>query len=165
MGNMLVMTLRRRVLDAAVVRLPRMAMLLLLRASISLNKGSLLSIARLVSIVDDDEAVRLAMDTLVRSFGNETRLFACAEEFFASGLIAETACLISDIMMPGMSGVEMVERLRQLEYALPTLLMTSFPAEELTAKAIANGALVVLNKPVDPETLSYWLAVALGSPH
>lgn len=140
-------------------------MILLRSASSSSNKGSLLSIARLVSIVDDDEAVRLAMDTLVRSFGNETRLFSCAEEFLGSGLVAETAFLISDIMMPGMSGVAMLECIRQLEYAPPTLLMTAFPATELTEKAMANGALAVLNKPVDPDTLSYWLTAVLDSPH
>ncbi|TCF97754.1 response regulator, partial [Paraburkholderia steynii] len=60
------------------------------------------------------------MDTLVRSFCNKTRLFSCAEDFLNSGLIAETSLLISDIMMPGMSGVAMLECIRQLEYAPPT---------------------------------------------
>ena len=120
--------------------------------------------ARVVSIVDDDEAARRATGNLVRSFGRHTRLFASAEEFLRSGHLASTSCLISDVMMPGMSGVEMYDRILALGYAPPTIFVTAFPSANLKAKALANGALAVLHKPVDPDTIAHWLCVALDVP-
>lgn len=117
--------------------------------------------AQIVSIVDDDEAARLATESLVRSFGWRTCLFASAEEFLQSGQIAETACLVSDIMMPGMSGVAMYDRILALGYAPPTIFITAFPTADLKAKALANGALAVLDKPVDVDAIAHWLSVAL----
>lgn len=116
---------------------------------------------QVVSIVDDDESARLATEGLIRSFGRRTRLFASAEEFLQSGHVAETSCLISDVMMPGMSGVEMHDRIIALGYAPPTIFITAFPSDDLKAKALANGALAVLDKPVDPDAIAYWLNVAL----
>jgi FixJ family two-component response regulator len=120
--------------------------------------------AQIVSIVDDDEAVRLSTETLVRSFGRHTRLFASAEEFLQSGSIAETSCLISDVMMSGMSGVAMHDRIRALGYAPPTIFITAFPSDDLKARALATGALAVLNKPVDVDAIGHWLSVALDGP-
>ncbi|WP_392388457.1 response regulator transcription factor [Cupriavidus campinensis] len=117
-----------------------------------------------MSIVDDEEAVRLATESLVRSFGRQTRLFASAEEFLQSGLLAVTACLISDVMMPGMSGVAMHERILSLGYAPPTIFITAFPTADLKARAAENGALAVLDKPVDPDAIAHWLSVALDLP-
>ncbi len=119
---------------------------------------------QIVSIVDDEEAVRLATESLVRSFGRQTRLFASAEEFLQSGLLAATACLISDVMMPGMSGVAMHERILPLGYAPPTIFITAFPTADLKARAAENGALAVLDKPVDPDAIAHWLSVALDPP-
>ncbi|SDC88585.1 Response regulator receiver domain-containing protein [Cupriavidus sp. YR651] len=124
----------------------------------------LLCSAQIVSIVDDDEAVRLATESLVRSFGRQTRLFASAEEFLQSGYVAETSCLISDVMMPGMSGVAMHDRILELGFLPPTIFITAFPTAELMAKAKANGALAVLEKPVDPDAIAHWLSVALDLP-
>lgn len=115
-----------------------------------------------VSIVDDDEAVRLATASLVRSLGKPTRLFASAEEFLQSGQIADTACLISDVMMPGMSGVDMRDEMLARGHAPPTIFITAFPSADIRAKALANGALTVLAKPVDPDAIAHWLRVALG---
>ncbi|WP_180733360.1 response regulator [Paraburkholderia sp. PGU19] len=120
--------------------------------------------AQVVSIVDDDEAARLATGNLVRSFGRRTSLFASAEEFLLSGQLASTSCLISDVMMPRMSGVEMHERMIALGYAPPTIFVTAFPSANLKAKALANGALAVLEKPVDPDAIAHWLSVALDVP-
>ena len=120
--------------------------------------------AQVVSIVDDDESASLATGSLVRSFGRQTRLFASAEEFLQSGDLALTSCLISDVMMPDMSGVEMHNRIMSLGYAPPTIFITSFPSANLKAKALANGALAVLDKPVDPDAIAHWLAVALDVP-
>ena len=119
---------------------------------------------QIVSIVDDEEAVRLATESLVRSFGRQTRLFASAEEFLQSGLLAVTACLISDVMMPGMSGVAMHERILSLGYTPPTIFITAFPTADLKARAVENGALAVLDKPVDPDAIAHWLSVALDLP-
>ncbi|MGU7782243.1 response regulator transcription factor [Burkholderia sp. PU8-34] len=119
---------------------------------------------QVVSIVDDDEAVRLATGSLIRSFGWHTCLFASAEEFLQSGHVASTSCLISDVMMPGMSGVEMHDRIIALGYAPPTIFITAFPSANLKEKALASGVLAVLDKPVDPEAIAYWLNVALDRP-
>jgi FixJ family two-component response regulator len=120
--------------------------------------------AQVVSIVDDDEASRLATGNLVRSFGRHTRLFASAEEFLLSGHLASTSCLISDVMMPGMSGVEMHDRIIALGDAPPTIFITAFPSANLKAKALANGALAVLDKPIDADAIAHWLSVALDAP-
>ncbi|WP_407935834.1 response regulator transcription factor [Cupriavidus necator] len=111
--------------------------------------------------MDDDEAVRLATASLVRSLGRPARLFASAEEFLESGHIAHTSCLISDVMMPGMSGLAMHDRILALGYAPPTIFITAFPAADLKAQALANGALAVLDKPVKADVIAYWLGVAL----
>ncbi|MCO4865789.1 response regulator [Cupriavidus sp. WGlv3] len=112
--------------------------------------------------MDDDEGVRLATASLIRSLGQPTRMFASAEEYLASGHVAETSCLISDVMMPGMSGLALHEHLQALGYAPPTIFITAFPGPDLEAKALAHGALAVLEKPVDAGAIAHWLSVALG---
>ncbi|WP_353189736.1 response regulator [Pandoraea pnomenusa] len=129
-----------------------------------MSEADLLRAAKIVSIVDDDEAFRLATGSLVRSFGRQTHLFGSAEEFLRSGCLNETACVISDVMMPGMSGVEMLIRMRALHYQIPTIFITSFPTADLTSRALAAGALVVLGKPVEPDAIGHWLRVALDEP-
>lgn len=124
--------------------------------------GELLYPEQIVAIVDDDESIRHATDSLVRSFRKRTIVFASAEDFLQSGKLAETSCLISDIMMPGMSGIEMHERMLALGYAPPTVFITAFPDAGLKARAMANGALAVLEKPIDADAIAYWLNVALG---
>ena len=121
-------------------------------------------IAQIISIVDDDEAVCIATSALVRSLGWQANIFASAEAFLQSGQIADTACLISDVRMPNMSGVEMRDRLLQLGYALPTIFVTAFPTAALRATVISSGALALLEKPVDAVALEHYLSVALGQP-
>lgn len=120
-----------------------------------------MSPAKVVSIVDDDETIRSAIACLVRSLGRATRQFASAEEFLQSGFIDKTSCLLCDVMMPGMSGIALHDRLASLGYAPPTIFITAFPGAELESKALANGALAVLHKPVDADALAHWLSVAL----
>lgn len=86
------------------------------------------------------------------------------DDFLASGQVAFTACLISDFMMPGMTGVAMYDRVRALGYAPPTIFITAFPAADMKAMALARGALAVLDKPVDANAIAYWLGIALGGP-
>ncbi|RDV00302.1 response regulator transcription factor [Trinickia dinghuensis] len=119
---------------------------------------------RTVSIVDDDEAVRLAVASLVRSLGWEARLFASAEDFLASGQIGDTTCLISDDRMSGMPGAAMYDRLLQLGYATPVIFITAFPTPELRAKLGASGVLAVVEKPFDAHTIEHWLNVASRRP-
>lgn len=128
------------------------------------SRAGLLCSAQTVSIVDDDESVRLATASLVRSLGRPARLFASAEEFLASGHIAETSFLISDVMMPGMSGIAMHDRILALGYAPPTIFITAFPGDDLKARAVANGALAVLDKPIDADAIAHWLSTALDRP-
>lgn len=116
-----------------------------------------------VSIVDDDQAVRRALGNLVRSFGWEARMFESAEAFLASGEVADTACLVSDIKMTGMSGIEMHEHLLAQGNAPATIFVTAYPTPALEAKATVNGALVLLQKPYRAADMSYWLSIAIGS--
>jgi FixJ family two-component response regulator len=120
--------------------------------------------AQTISIVDDDEGTRLATASLVRSLGWRARVFASAEEFLRSDHIGETSCLISDIRMPGTSGIEMHDRLLALGYVLPTIFVTAFPTASLDATVRARGALAILEKPVDAVAIEQLLNLALGQP-
>ena len=127
-------------------------------------EGPILQITPVVSIVDDDRAVRLALGSLIRSLGWQAHMYESAEEFLSSGQAAHTSCLISDIRMSGMSGIEMHECLRAQGYAPSTIFITAYPTPSLQAKAVSNGALVLLQKPYEPAVMAHWLTVALGNP-
>jgi FixJ family two-component response regulator len=109
--------------------------------------------ARIISIVDDDELIRAALSSLARSLGWQTYTFASGEEFLTSSRVAETACLITDIRMPGMSGIELHNRLLDLGFASPTIFITAFPTDALRARVMADGAIALLGKPVDPTAI------------
>ncbi|MFM0032561.1 response regulator [Paraburkholderia madseniana] len=117
--------------------------------------------SQIISIVDDDEGARVATASLVRSLGWQARVFASAEEFLESELIDETSCLISDIRMPGLSGIEMHDRLLALGYAIPIIFTTGFPTAALEAKIQARGAPPFVEKPVDAATIERLLNLAL----
>jgi FixJ family two-component response regulator len=117
-----------------------------------------------ISIVDDDKAVRLALGSLVRSLGWQAHMFESAEEFLRSGEVASTSCLIADVCMPGMSGVEMHERLLAQGHAPATIFISAYPTPSLHSKAASNGALVLLQKPYYAAAMTHWLSVALGNP-
>ncbi|ANB76340.1 response regulator receiver protein [Paraburkholderia phytofirmans OLGA172] len=119
---------------------------------------------QIVSIVEDDESVRLATASLVRSLGWQTHLFASAEEFLQSPWLGETSFLISDVRMPGMSGIEMHDELLKLGYAPPTIFITAFPTAALQAKMQTDGVLAILAKPVDASAMAHWLSFALRTP-
>jgi FixJ family two-component response regulator len=120
--------------------------------------------SKVISIVDDDEGARLATASLIRSLGWQAREFASAEEFLGSGLIDETSCVISDIQMPGLSGIEMYDRLLALGYAIPIIFATAFPTVALQAAIQAKGAPPFLEKPLDAATIERLLNLALGRP-
>ncbi len=103
-----------------------------------------------VSIIDDDQSVRRATGSLVRSLGWEVRTYESGEEFLSAERIADVACIISDVQMPGISGLEMYEMLLERGVAPPVIFITSFPSEATHRQAMKLGAICVFSKPVDP---------------
>jgi FixJ family two-component response regulator len=101
----------------------------------------------LIAIVDDDEDVREGVDCLVRSLGYDTRLYASAEAFLAAGGAAAHDCLISDVQMPGLSGVQLAGKLTGEGAGIPVILMTAFPDESVRRQAAAAGCSGFLAKP------------------
>jgi FixJ family two-component response regulator len=115
----------------------------------------------LISIVDDDELYRDSVRKLVKLLGYTVETFPSAADFLASRLLSETACLIADIHMPGMTGVELHGHLIKLGYAIPTILVTAFPDEAVRSRALKGGVVCYLSKPVDDRELESCLRIAL----
>ncbi|WP_198670545.1 response regulator transcription factor [Oceanicella sp. SM1341] len=114
----------------------------------------------LIAVLDDDDHVRAATASLLRSVGYRTLLYASVEEFFA-GAPREVDCILSDYRMPGRSGLELLEELRGRACDVPFILMTAFLSDPLRSRALSDGALAVLDKPVDEERLLGLLESAL----
>ncbi len=117
----------------------------------------------LISIIDDDASLRVALTGLVRSLGYRASAFASAEDFLAAGAAPESACIVSDIQMPGLSGIELKERLTQSGCAAPMIMITARTEGGLHERAMASGALCVLKKPFAAEDLIACLDRALAS--
>jgi FixJ family two-component response regulator len=115
-----------------------------------------------ITIIDDDASVRIATSRLVRSLGYVTHPFASADEFLRSSQVNATSCVIADVHMPGMDGVELQSRLRAQGSRLPFIFITAFPDESVRARALDGGAVCFLAKPFDAATLIKCLDVALG---
>ena len=109
--------------------------------------------APIISIIDDDESMRCAMKSLVTSLGLDAYAFASAEAFLQSPHLDDTSCLITDLQMPGLSGVELQKSLLAQGHRIPIIFMTAFPEERMRARAIEAGALGFLSKPFESETL------------
>ena len=118
--------------------------------------------APLISIIDDDESVRVATACLLRSLGYRTHTFASADEFLESPHIREAACLIVDVQMPKTSGIELKHMLRAKGIATPIIFITAFPEERVRAKAVDDASSCMLSKPFDSRVLIECLAAALG---
>ncbi len=106
-----------------------------------------------ISIVDDDESVREAIKSLLKSVGFKAEAFASAEEFLNSGHLPGTACLILDVRMPGMSGVELQDRLTASQAGVPIIFISAHADEEARARALQSGAVDFLQKPFSDEAL------------
>ena len=102
-----------------------------------------------ISIVDDDDTVRAATESLVRSLGFEARTFASAESFLQSSSPRETRCLILDVQMPNMSGIELQQRLSELGFEIPIIFITAYPDEAVRQRAMEAGAVAFLLKPFE----------------
>jgi len=116
---------------------------------------------KLVAIVDDDDSVRLTLQELLRSAGFSSQAFESAEKFLGSGQQLETACLITDIRMPGMSGLELQARLNAERCKIPTIFITAHGDEEMRFRALREGAVEFLSKPFDDEVLVESVRAAL----
>jgi FixJ family two-component response regulator len=118
-----------------------------------------------IAIIDDDESVRLATKRLVRSLGFIGHTFTCADEFLQSPLLNDTSCVIADVQMPGMSGVELQSRLIAEGNRTPMILITAFPDDRTRTRALTAGAICFLSKPFDGPTLIQCLDTALKGKH
>ena len=115
----------------------------------------------LISIVEDDQPFRESMRKLLMSLGYTVEAFPSAADFLASPLLPETACLVADVQMPGMTGVELHKNLADAGYAIPTILVTAYPNEAVRNRALKNGVVCYLSKPVDDEQLERCLRSVL----
>jgi FixJ family two-component response regulator len=117
----------------------------------------------LVSVVEDDQFFRESMQRLMRSLGYTVEAFASAPDFLASPRVVETACLIADVHMPAMTGVELYRHLVNAGYAIPTILVTAYPDDADRAQAVKDGVVCYLRKPIDEKHLIRCLLEALRS--
>ena len=116
---------------------------------------------KVVAIVDDDGSMRSALQGLLKAVGLPSRAFESAEDFLLSGHMRETACLIADIRMPGMSGLELQARLNAEQCRIPTIFITAHGDEEMRLQALRAGAVEFLPKPFDDEILVESVRAAL----
>ena len=107
----------------------------------------------LISVVDDDEAMREALRRLMKSLGYTAEAFASAEDFLSSRQIPGTSCLIADVQMPGMTGLELYHHLVAAGKTIPTILITAYPDDSMRERALGDGVVCYLNKPFDENDL------------
>jgi FixJ family two-component response regulator len=118
--------------------------------------------APLVAIVDDDVSVRQSARRLVRSLGYRSEAFGSAEEFLESDVISEAACLIADVRMPRMGGLELQRRVAGRKPSMPIVFITALATEDEQRRALRAGAVAFLRKPFDTQVLLAVLRKALG---
>jgi len=116
---------------------------------------------KMVAVIDDDESYRVAVQRLLKSADLSVRSFDSAEAFLTSGQQHETGCLIADIRMPGMSGLELQSKLNSDHCSIPTIFITAHGDEKMRMQAMRAGAVKFLMKPFDGETLLEAVRVAL----
>lgn len=117
----------------------------------------------LVSVVEDDQFFRESMRRLMRSLGYRVEAFASAADFLASPLLAETACLIADVNMPAMTGIELHRHLGEAGRAIPTIIVTAYPNDADRIRALTDGVVCYLGKPINEQHLKQCLHTALMS--
>ena len=118
---------------------------------------------KFVVIVDDDDSMRSAVQDLLEAVGLPAQGFASAEEFLKSGKQHQTTCLITDIRMPGMSGLELQAQLNAERCRIPTIFITAHGDEKMRMQALRSGAVEFLAKPFDDEALLESVRAALES--
>jgi FixJ family two-component response regulator len=116
-----------------------------------------------VAVVEDDESYRLAIQRLLKSAGFSAQTFACAEDFLDSGWQRETGCLIADIRIPGMAGLDLQAKLNADHCPIPIIFITAHGDEQMRLQAMRGGAVKFLAKPFDAAILLEGVKAALGS--
>jgi FixJ family two-component response regulator len=117
----------------------------------------------MVAIVDDDDLMRTALQGMLKSVGLPTQAFASAEEFLKSGQQHQVGCLVADIRMPGMSGLELQAKLNADHCRIPTIFITAHGDEKMRMQALRAGAVEFMAKPFDDEALLESVRAALES--
>jgi len=107
----------------------------------------------LIGIVDDDESVRDSLSSLMRSVGYKTAIFSSSEAFLDSGRLSEPDCLVLDVRMPGLSGLDLQSELHDMKCLAPIIFVTAHADDPVRARAIQQGATAVLGKPFSDEDL------------
>ena len=121
-----------------------------------------MSTISVISVIDDDASVRAAIDNLLSSHGYLVHIFASAEEFLRSARLNDSACVVADVQMPGMSGLDLLIQLRAEGYATPFIFITAFPEESVRARALNAGAICFLAKPFAGPALISCVETALN---
>jgi FixJ family two-component response regulator len=114
-----------------------------------------------IAVVDDDKFVRDALEDLIASLGHRVRTFQSANEFINSGEFAQLSCVITDLEMPGMSGLDLQQHLLANGNNTPLILLTAFPEERTRSLALSNGAMGFLERPFKEADLTSYLEFAL----
>ncbi|WP_177248009.1 response regulator [Bradyrhizobium sp. Ghvi] len=117
----------------------------------------------LISVVDDDASVRVATKNLLRSRGYTAQIFASAEELLRSPQLSQISCVITDVQMSGMSGLELLAEMRTRGYEAPFIFITAFPNDRVRASALGAGAIGFLAKPFAGQALIEYLDTALNA--
>jgi FixJ family two-component response regulator len=117
---------------------------------------------RLIAVVEDDRLFRDSMNSLMRSLGYTVETFSSAADFLASPHLSKTACLIADVQMPAMSGIDLHRHLIDVGFTIPTILVTAYPNASDQARALQDGVVCYIRKPLDEEHLMHCLHAALS---
>ena len=120
-----------------------------------------MSTLSIISVIDDDASVRAATDNLLSSHGYMVRTFASAEEFLRSAHVNDLSCVIADVQMPAMSGLDLLTHMRAEGYKAPFIFITAFPEESVRARALKAGAICFLAKPFAGHVLINCVETAL----
>ena len=116
----------------------------------------------LIACIDDDKSVRDAIEGFLRAFGFTVQVFSSAEDFLQSGLVMQTSCLIADVKLPGLSGLQLQDRLTASGQRVPTIFITAFSDEHRRAQALGAGAICFLEKPITKDELLGCIRLALA---
>jgi FixJ family two-component response regulator len=117
-----------------------------------------------ISIIDDDASFRAATDSLLRARGYTVHAFASAAEFLRSAQLNETSCVITDVKMPDISGLQLQALLRRQGHTIPIIFITAFPEESARVRALREGAVCFLSKASDASTLLMYVEKSLATP-
>jgi len=124
-----------------------------------------LSTLSVISVIDDDASVRTATNNLLSSHGYLVHTFASAEEFLQSASLSDSACVIADVQMPAMSGLDLLSHVRAQGYVAPFIFITAFPEDSVRARALKAGAICFLAKPFAGPALINCVEAAVNRHH